>query len=209
MKVGNIKLQWLGHASVKILADKIIYIDPFNLETDEKADLILITHGHYDHCSISDINKILKKDTIAFAPPDCTSKLARIEGLKVQILTPGKKLKIDNLSIETVPAYNISKEFHPKSNDWLGYIVTVDGKRIYHAGDTDKIPEMKNINADIALLPVGGKYTMNAEQAAKAANIIKPKLAIPMHYGSIVGSKEDAEKFKRLCDSKVNILEKQ
>lgn len=199
-------IEWLGHASVRIKGGKIIYIDPYNLMTEEKADLILITHGHYDHFSISDINKIIKPDTKIFATPDCSSKLARIETAKVQIVSPNQRFTEGEVVIETVPAYNKNKEFHPITNDWVGYIITVSGKRIYHAGDTDFIPEMKNIKADIALLPVGGTYTMNAKEASMAANLIKPKIAIPIHYGSIVGKESDAQDFKEMCKVKVEIL---
>ena len=205
-ELNKVKIEWLGHASFRISSDKVVYIDPFHLNQDGKADIILITHGHYDHCSISDINKILKPETIIFATPDCSSKLSKLETSKVQIITPNKKIAIGDITVETVPAYNPNKQFHPKTNEWIGYIVTINNTRIYHAGDTDLIPEMKTIKADVVLLPVGGTYTMNAQEAAQAANLIKPKVAIPMHYGDIVGTSKDAEKFKALCKVKVEIL---
>jgi len=199
-------LTWLGHASFKINSSdgKIIYIDPWQLKGDiEKADIVLITHSHYDHCSVEDIEKIRKDDTIIFASRDCKGKIR----WDMKILEPNKKIEEKGITIETVPAYNIYKSFHPKTNLWLGYIVTVDGKRIYHAGDTDLIPEMDKIKADVMLVPVGGNYTMNAEEAAKAVNKIYPKLAIPMHFGNVVGSTKDAERFRTLCNVPVEILE--
>jgi L-ascorbate metabolism protein UlaG (beta-lactamase superfamily) len=207
MLLGKIKIEWLGHAGFKIKDEKVIYIDPYNVQPEEKADIVLITHGHYDHCSVDDIKGLIKEGTFILATTDCSSKLSNFQGIKVQPVKPGKKFEIMGLKIETVPAYNINKNFHEKSNEWVGYVVEIDGKRIYHAGDTDFIPEMKEIkNIDVALFPVGGKYTMDANEAAKAANAIKPKVAVPMHYGSIVGSEQDAEKFKDLCDCEVEIM---
>lgn len=205
--IDGIKLEWLGHASVRINAGPIIYIDPFKINSNEKADLILITHGHYDHCSIEDIQKIVKPETVIVSTTDCSSKFSgKIEVKDVRLVEPGQKIEIDGIKIETVPAYNPKKQFHPKTNLWVGYIVEVKGKRIYHAGDTDIIPEMKNIKADIALLPIGGTYTMSAEEAVEAADMIQPSLAIPIHYGEIVGTKADAEKFKALCRCGCKVL---
>ncbi len=208
MDIDGIKIDWLGHASVRITSDKIIYIDPYKIKGDGKADLILITHGHYDHCSIEDIQKITKPTTIIVATTDCSSKFSgKVEVADVKLIEPGQAINISGVSIEAVPAYNPKKQFHPKDNAWVGYIIEVQGKRIYHAGDTDLIPEMKKIKADIALLPIGGKYTMSPEEAAEAANIINPQLAIPIHFGSIIGTKADAEKFKALCKCKAKIPE--
>jgi len=121
----------------------------------------------------------------------------------------GTAIDADGVKIEVVPAYNVGKQFHPKGNDWVGYIIDAKGKRIYHAGDSDFIPEMKSIKADIILLPIGGTYTMTPEEAAEAANTINPSiLAVPIHFGEIVGTKADAEKFKALCKCDVKILEK-
>ncbi len=200
-------LTWLGHASFKIVSSdgKIIYIDPWQLTGDiVKADIVLITHSHHDHCSAEDIEKIRKDDTVIFGSYDCKGKIE----WDVKSLKPNKKVEEKGIVIEAVPAYNVYKNFHPKSNLWLGYIITVDGKRIYHAGDTDLIPEMDNIKADIMLVPVGGNYTMNAEEAAEAVNKVCPQLAIPMHFGDIVGSTKDAERFQTLCNVPVEILAK-
>ncbi|MBW2971364.1 MBL fold metallo-hydrolase [Candidatus Woesearchaeota archaeon] len=207
LELNGLKIEWLGHASVRITGNKVIYIDPFQLQGAQPgADLILITHGHYDHCSIADINKILKQDTVIFATPDCTSKLAKLEKNNLKLVEPNKSYSLGNVKLETVCAYNPTKQFHPKLNDWVGYIVTANGTRIYHAGDTDLIPEMQQIKADVALLPVGGTYTMDAQEAAQAANTIKPKIAVPIHWGSIVGDKATAEKFKKLSKVEVRIL---
>ncbi|MFH1399135.1 MAG: MBL fold metallo-hydrolase [Candidatus Woesearchaeota archaeon] len=206
LEINNLKIEWLGHASLRIKNSLTIYIDPFNITSAEPADLILITHGHYDHCSISDIRKIIRPATTLILPPDCSSKVSKLESAKLQLITPNQRIKIGEVTIEAVSAYNMDKQFHPKINDWLGYIVDINKTRIYHAGDTDFIPEMKSIKADIAFLPVGGTYTMTAEEAAKAANTIKPKIAVPMHYGQIVGTAADAERFKKLCKCPVEIM---
>ncbi|MFH1133355.1 MAG: MBL fold metallo-hydrolase [Nanoarchaeota archaeon] len=206
MIIEGLDITWLGHACFKVKAGKTIYFDPFQLKSDEPADFILITHDHYDHCSLADIKKVATPKTIIFATPDCQSKLSSLNVRNVTLLEPGKKVAVDGLTIEAVPAYNTNKRFHPKENGWLGYILTVGGKRIYHAGDTDLIPEMQRIKADIALLPVSGTYVMTAEEAAKAADIIKPKVAIPMHCGSIVGTLGDAERFKSLAKANVMVM---
>lgn len=205
MNIQGIEIEWLGHAS--FIINNNIFIDPYEVNTDKKADLILITHPHYDHCSILDIQKIIKKGTIIIAPPDCTSKLSKLEEVQLKLIEPGKKFTSENLIVEAIPAYNIDKEFHPKQNQWVGYIITLNGKRIYFAGDTDLIPEMNNLNVDIAMLPIGGKYTMDYEEAAKAVSKIKTKVVVPMHFGKIVGHKEDADEFKKLVkDAEVIIL---
>lgn len=188
-------LHWLGHDSFRIeSADgQVIYIDPWEVRsTEKKADLILITHEHYDHCSPDDVKKLSKPGTVILTPPDCGTKL----GVPTQAARPGLSGTYAGFTVEMVAAYNIGKEFHQKSKHWVGYIITVDGKRIYHAGDTDIIPEMQGITCDVALLPVGGTYTMSAAEAAKAATIIKAKEYIPMHWGKIVGTRADAEAFK-------------
>ncbi|MDI6808620.1 MAG: MBL fold metallo-hydrolase [Candidatus Eisenbacteria bacterium] len=190
------KMTWYGHDTFKVAADKVIYFDPFKLKAGlEPADIILISHDHHDHCSPEDVKKIQKKDTIIVTTPDCAKKFSG----NVRTMRPGEKLNLGTVQVEAVPAYNIGKEFHPKSKGWIGFIVTVPGGvRVYFAGDTDLIPEMKNIKADIALLPVSGTYVMTAEEAARAAEMIKPQIAVPMHYGSILGSGEDANKFRSL-----------
>jgi L-ascorbate metabolism protein UlaG (beta-lactamase superfamily) len=194
-------ISWLGHDGFLIKGDgKAIVIDPFQLKECEPADVILVTHEHYDHCSPEDIQKIQKASTVIVTEANSAKKLSG----DVRVVRPGDKLTVSGIPVEAVPAYNTNKSFHPKQNGWLGFILTVDGVKIYHAGDTDLIPEMDSIKADIALLPVSGTYVMTAEEAVEAAKTIKPKLVIPMHYGAIVGSAEDARRF---CDAMAGTCE--
>lgn len=198
-------IQWLGQSAIRITAEKTVYVDPWKIRKPEPADMVLVTHGHFDHMSPDDIDRVSKPDTVVVAPIDCADKL----GKGVRAVKPGDTVAIGGVSVEAVPAYNVNKDFHPPANRWVGYVITIGGRRIYHAGDTDFIPEMKNLHdIDVALLPVGGTYTMDPQEAAMAANTIRPKVAVPFHYGSVVGSKADAEKFKQLCEVPVEILEK-
>ncbi|MGB7292551.1 MAG: MBL fold metallo-hydrolase [Thermodesulfobacteriota bacterium] len=198
----KVSLYWLGHASFKLDADgKLIYFDPWKVKKD-KANLILITHSHFDHLSLEDVRKIQTKETTIVATKDSASKLSG----DLRIVSAGDKVEIEGVAIEAVPSYNVGKNYHPKTSGWVGYVVTVDGMRIYHAGDTDAIGEMKKLKVDIALLPVGGTYTMTADEAAGMANEFKPKISIPMHWGSIVGSEADAHRFRDLFQGKTVIL---
>jgi len=186
-------ITWLGHDGFLIKGDgKAIVIDPFQVKKCEPADVILVTHEHYDHCSPEDIQKVQEASTVIVTEADSAKKLSG----DVRVVQPGDKLTVSGIQIEAVPAYNTNKNFHPKQNGWLGFVLIVEGVRIYHAGDTDLIPEMDSIKADIALLPVSGTYVMTAEEAVEAAKIIKPKLVIPMHYDAIVGSADDARRFR-------------
>ena len=199
-------IHWLGHASVRINGSKTIYVDPYELSEDaEKADIILITHNHYDHLSVEDIKKIANDQTVVVIPASLLVSL-KYEVNKVDI---GQTITVKGVEIRAVPAYNIIKTFHPRSQGYVGYVFTLDGITYYHAGDTDHIPEMRGVKADVVFLPVGGTYTMDAAQAAEAVKDINPSLAIPIHWGSIVGSKADAEKFKNLCACEVRILDKE
>lgn len=196
----GLKIEWLGHACIKLSDRKKVYFDPFKISENEKADLILITHEHFDHCSPDDVEKIIEDYTTVFASAQCREVLAG-RGWKVEYMRPGDRKSVGGLTVEAVPAYNINKQFHPKKDGKLGYVLTIEGKRMYHAGDTDFIPEMHGLKVDVAFLPVGGTYTMDAEEAAKAVEAIRPKVVVPIHYGSIVGSRTDAERFKALVKS--------
>ena len=218
MKVGEVDIKWLGHSGFLLHNSKIIYIDPFKIRSGlPKADIILLTHSHYDHCSVEDIEKLVKEGTRIFVTPDGQSKVARFEvPIRMEVVSPGQEFDLGSVKISTVPAYNLDKPFHSKDEDLVGYLVKMNDVIIYHAGDTDNIPEMQKLtgfNQDfIALLPVGGRFTMDAAEAAEAAKLIKPNIAIPMHWGSIVGSKSDAEEFKELCSEsgiRVEILDKE
>jgi L-ascorbate metabolism protein UlaG (beta-lactamase superfamily) len=199
-------ITWLGHDGFKIAASKTIYVDPYELGgKPEPADVVCITHDHYDHCSPEDVAKIQKQDTVIVAAENCKGKLRG----DVRWVKAGDKMTVDDLTIEAIPAYNVNKRFHPREAGGVGYILTIEGATIYHAGDTDPIPEMEELEVDIAMIPVSGVYVATAEEAVEAANKIKPKIAIPMHYGSIVGSRADAERFKELWPGEVVILEAQ
>ena len=219
MQIDNIDLTWLGHSSFVVKGNgKVIYIDPFNISGDrETADIILITHPHHDHCSIEDISKIAKDGTIVVGPADIQSKITRLEKeVHLKTIDVGETLDLgEGIVVGGVPAYNLEKQFHPKDERWLGYLIKVNGNNVYHAGDTDSIPEMTNLDGKvkIALLPVGGNYTMDAKEVSEAAEVIKPEVAIPIHYGSeVAGTISDAEEFAKLCVEKgikAEILEKE
>ena len=195
------RIHWLGHDAFRIDGPVTIYFDPYKISGGPPADLVLISHEHYDHCSPEDLEKIAGPETIIVTVRSCLTKLSG----QTKVVTPGDSLTVKGIPIEVVPAYNVDKAFHPKVNRWLGFIVEIDGVKIYHAGDTDLIPEMGEIQTDIALLPVSGTYVMTAEEAAEAALTINPALAIPMHYGTLVGDAADAERFKQLLEGKVPV----
>lgn len=208
----GITFQWLGHDGFKISAGgKTIYIDPYKLRSQDNkkdADLVLISHDHFDHLSPEDLAQVVNSKTQVVAAKECAGKLKGVGAGEVKAVKPRDKVSVQGTEIEVVPAYNINKTFHPKADDKVGFVLTLNNLRIYHAGDTDEIPEMVAVNPDIALVPVSGTYVMTAEEAAHAVNEkIKPKqLAIPMHYGAIVGSEQDAEIFARLvtaCQVKI------
>jgi L-ascorbate metabolism protein UlaG (beta-lactamase superfamily) len=220
----GLQLDFLGHSGFLITIrngnEKRIAIDPYNVSPSVgNADFILITHSHYDHCSIKDIEKVKKLGTVIICPADVQSKITKIKDIKMELIEAGEEITIGNMKIEALPAYNVDKEFHTKKDQWVGYLIKFDNIIIYHAGDSDKIPEMERLsgygkhgNNFIALLPVSGKYVMDAEQAAEVASIIGVDLAIPMHYGSgVAGTIEDAKTFVEICKQegiRAEILEK-
>src|SRR3989344_2378512 len=198
MRIGEIELKWLGHSGFLIKNSKIIYIDPYNIK--------------------GNMEKIVQEGTKIIMTADCQSKITRFEvPIKMEVIEAGQELDLGDVKISTLPSYNIDKSFHPKDESWVGYLIKINNILIYHAGDSDLIPKMQKLTGYkqsgkefIALLPIGGRFTMNAEEAAEVAKIIKPTIAIPMHYGSIVGTGEDAEEFKELCEEnniRVEILE--
>ncbi len=201
-------IHWLHHSSFRIeAACRVIYVDPWKIKNIIPADLILVTHEHYDHFSINDIEKLVKDSTVVVLPEGMKEQGDTVKFRKIK---PGAAAEISGITVQAVPAYNIGKQFHPKEDGKLGYIIEVEGKRIYHAGDTDATQEMKDLkDISVALLPVGGTYTMNAKEAAEAADVFLPEIAVPMHWGTIVGARKDAEEFKKLCKCKVEILEQE
>lgn len=196
-------IHWLGHDTFKITGEKTIYTDPYKIKKKDVADIILITHDHFDHCVPEDVQQLQGEKTVIVTTADCAKKLSG----NIVVVKPGDKITVEGIEIEAVPAYNTNKDFHPKQTGWVGYIFKVGGQRIYLAGDTDYIPEMKTFkDVDIALLPVSGTYVMTAEEAVQAALDIKPKIAIPMHYDAIVGTKKDAEKFANALKGKIEVI---
>lgn len=199
-----ITLQWLGHASFKICQDDVtIYIDPWKLrESSHDATLVLVSHSHHDHYSAGDIAKVSGANTRIIASADVVEQHGNGEGIK-----PGQTIELDGVSVIGVASYNPNKRFHPKENNWLGFIIEIGSKRIYYAGDTDLTEEMKALgDIDLALVPVGGTYTMDAEQAAEAIEHMKPQRAIPYHWGDIIGSRQDAEQFAESAKCEVTVL---
>ncbi len=196
-------IHWLGHDSFRIDGEVTIYIDPWQLPKDSPpADLILVTHEHSDHFSPDDIALIRTPRTEIVA---IAAVAAQLSG-RVHTVKPGDHLTVQGVAIEVLPAYNLHKKFHPRAKGHVGYVLTVNGQRIYHAGDTDAIPEMRGLKPDIALIPVSGTYVMDAAEAVEAVKLLQPGLAIPMHYGAIVGSEADAQRFQRLSPTPVRVL---
>jgi len=197
-------LQWLGHASFKICRQNtVIYIDPWKLkDSPGDATIVLVSHSHYDHYSAEDIARVSGSDTKLVASTDVAEKEKNGERIM-----PGMTIDLGGVRVSGVAAYNPGKQFHPKANNWLGFVIEVGSKRIYYAGDTDLTDEMKSLKEiDVALLPVGGTYTMDAAEAAEATKHIKPEMAIPYHWGDIVGGRADADKFADTAECEVQIL---
>ena len=199
-------IEVLYHSSIRINKEKIIYIDPFKINKNyNDADIIFITHDHYDHYSEEDIDKVINENTTIIIPDELLTKLLRKGINKNAIITvePNKNYMVQGIKFETISAYNTNKTFHPKENGWVGYIIIINGIRYYIAGDTDITEENKKVKCDVAFVPVGGTYTMDFKEAAQLINEIKPKIAIPIHYGSIVGTEQDAIDFIRLLHPEI------
>ena len=208
MKADNIEVN--TQSSIRIENDKVVYFDPFKIEDIKNdADIIFITHAHYDHMDEESINKVKNDNTVVVAPKSMEEDIKNIEFKDYIFLNPNEESNIDNIIIKTIPAYNIEKPFHSKSNNWLGYVVTINDVTYYVAGDTDKTEEAEKVKCDIALVPIGGHFTMDINDAAKLVEIINPKVVIPTHYGSIVGNVDDGKKLKELlANTNVEVIEK-
>jgi L-ascorbate metabolism protein UlaG (beta-lactamase superfamily) len=202
------KLHWLGHDSFRLDGPPVIYFDPWKLHGRLPiADLVLVSHQHYDHCCPEDVAKITGPQTVVVANPGAAADLPGARTIR-----PGEHMTVAGVEVEAVRAYNVNKfrspgvPYHPREADHVGFIVTVDGVRLYHAGDTDQIPEMAEIRCDIALLPVSGTYAMTAEEAVEAARAIGPQIVVPMHYGSGIGDDSSGRRFAKLYKGEVALL---
>ena len=211
----NLTIQWLGHAGFVFTNSKNqrICIDPFRVKeaSYEPVDILISTHEHADHCSIDDMNKFISPDTEVIGINLAKDKLEKLTCKNIHYVKPGEKVKIKDIDFDIVSAYNINKfrpsgePFHPKEDDKIGVVANLDGVKVYHTGDSDLIPEMSDIHADVALLPVSGTYVMTVSEAIEATKVLQPKLVIPMHFGSIVGSKEMADEFKQKTSVRTEI----
>lgn len=208
MNINNIEVN--TQSSIRLGFDKVIYFDPYKIETDKHdADIIFITHNHYDHMDNDLIEKIKNDNTIIVAPKSMEDIISKIEFSDYIYLEPFDETNLDNINIKTIPAYNNEKQFHPRANNWLGYIITIDNTAYYIAGDTDVTEENKNVKCDIAFIPIGGHFTMNVEEATELIIKINPKIVIPIHYGSIIGEPTYGKILKeKLSDTNIEVIEK-
>lgn len=213
----GIKIMWYGHDTFILEKDIRICLDPFKLSKTVSADIILISHDHFDHCSLEDLKNISSDKTTIIAAKECLSKLNDLKCKEKLGIIPGQEKTVNGVKIKAIHAYNTNKinpqtkrPFHPKEDNKVGFLIDIKGTTIYHTGDSDFIPEMIDLRPDVLLIPVSGTYVMTAKEASQAVDKIKPTIAIPMHFGTIVGSENDAKEFKQLVKScGVNILTKE
>ena len=197
------------HSSIRCGGDTVLWFDPFRVpDTPVDGDIVFVTHEHYDHFSPEDIRRVMRPGAVLVLPESCreTALAAGFDAGQIMTVRPGGTYQVKGVAFETVPAYNIGKQFHPQADQWVGYVVTVEGRRVYVAGDTDDTPEARSVRCDAAFLPVGGTYTMTAAEAAALANAIRPRIAVPTHYGSIVGEKTDGDAFATALDAGIRCV---
>jgi L-ascorbate metabolism protein UlaG (beta-lactamase superfamily) len=208
MELSNIEVN--TQSSIKMIFDKIIYFDPFKIEDDKHdADIIFITHNHYDHMDSESINKIKNENTIIIAPKSMEEVIKKMEFKEYIFLKPDEEINIGSINVKTIPAYNITKTFHPRENNWLGYIITYNNVSYYVAGDTDKTNENEKVKCDVALIPIGGHFTMDVNEAAELIKTINPQIVVPIHYGSVIGNPNDGKRLNELLlDTNIEVIEK-
>lgn len=191
-----------------IIINNNIYFDPYKIDNNyNNAEIVFITHSHYDHFSVEDIKKIKTENTLYVCPNEVKFELIKlgVNPNNILIAHPNRSYEFGGYNFKTIPAYNINSNFHPKINNWVGYVVSINGEEVAVLGDTDATPELKELKCDALFIPVGGTYTMTSEEASELTNLIMPKVAYPTHYGVLVGSNTDAENFKNKVDKKVKV----
>ena len=201
-------IELLTHSSIRLKGDVTIYCDPFNIkEATHDADIILLTHNHYDHFSPDDIAKVIKTDTVVLVPSSIDEEVRKKLGKKCMVLSgdAGETFDFEYTDVKMVPAYNVNKQFHPQEAGWVGYLISMDDKLIYIAGDTDINDDIIDIRCDIAMVPVGGTFTMTAKEAADLVNQIGCEVAIPTHYGSVTGDESCAQVFADAVDKSIEV----
>ncbi len=211
--LGNVSV--LAHSAIRIQSEDgtVIYFDPFELvDEPHDADCVFITHTHYDHLSPEDAAKVMNSRTVVVCPESALAETEQaLDAAEYRTMAPGSSMELGAIAVEAVPAYNVEPErlgFHPKENGWVGYVVAVDGVRYYVSGDTDQNPDNETVKCDVALIPIGGTFTMDPAQAAQFANTLKPQIVVPTHYGSAVGKKEDVDAFEPLVDPAITVVRK-